>query len=126
MTDEDLLRRALARCESVAAVELLLRNVLSDGLRIGPDGQLLRTRQRAGRVRGMRILVHTRDHDPPHFHVLGEDWEVKLAISDCAPLEGEVALRRRDREAVAHWFFRCGGASKVRELWIRAHGPESL
>ena len=122
VTEADLLQWALARCDDVPSVEALLSRVLSDGLQIDDDGQPYRTRQLAARVGNLQIRVYTRDHDPPHFHVVGEGWDVRLSVIDCSPLDGEASLRRKDREAVVEWFFRCGGGARVRDLWTRAHG----
>ncbi len=31
---------------------------------------------------GMRIVVYTNDHNPPHCHVIHNDWWVKLNIQN--------------------------------------------
>lgn len=32
------------------------------------------------RVRGLRIVIYSNDHWPPHVHVLGADREAKIAL----------------------------------------------
>ncbi len=30
----------------------------------------------------LRIAIYTNDHSPPHVHVLGSDWEIKINLTD--------------------------------------------
>lgn len=34
------------------------------------------------KIKNMKFYVYPKDHFPPHVHVVGKGWEVKLAISD--------------------------------------------
>ncbi len=34
------------------------------------------------------ICVYADDHNPPHFHVVGPDWEVKISLRTFDLLEG--------------------------------------
>jgi hypothetical protein len=35
---------------------------------------------------GVRIFINARDHGPPHAHVRGSDWELRVYIGDRAKL----------------------------------------
>ena len=33
------------------------------------------------RIDGMRLVVYPNDHPPPHVHVLGAGWEIRIKLS---------------------------------------------
>jgi Domain of unknown function (DUF4160) len=35
------------------------------------------------------VRMYADDHHPPHFHIVGADFQVLVRISDCAVIEGE-------------------------------------
>jgi hypothetical protein len=35
-----------------------------------------------GHVAGLDVMIFRNDHDPPHFHVIGDDFSAKFAILD--------------------------------------------
>lgn len=39
------------------------------------------------RVRGLRFVIYSNDHPPPHIHVIGADREARIALGDgrCSP-----------------------------------------
>jgi hypothetical protein len=39
------------------------------------------------RIKSYRIEVRTRDHNPPHFHIVGPDGEAMVRIKDFEVLE---------------------------------------
>ncbi len=47
-----------------------------------------------------RIMLFAEDHNPPHVHVIGRDFQAKVRIRDAAVLVGEIPSRYR-REALA-------------------------
>ncbi|MEI9996605.1 MAG: DUF4160 domain-containing protein [Rhizomicrobium sp.] len=47
------------------------------------------------RFAGFEIAMYFEDHNPPHVHVVGRDFEVLLAIRDGAVLAGEGPARAR-------------------------------
>lgn len=34
------------------------------------------------RSNGMRLVVYPNDHPPPHTHVLGPGWEIRIELSE--------------------------------------------
>ncbi len=51
------------------------------------------------RFDGFVIRMYFEDHNPPHVHVAGPDFEARVAIGDLAILEGEIPAKFR-REAL--------------------------
>ena len=51
------------------------------------------------RFGGFVIRMYFEDHNPPHVHVVGPDFEARVAIGDFAILEGEI-LSKFSREAL--------------------------
>ena len=51
---------------------------------------------------GMQVMVHTRDHPPPHIHIefLKNSKNVRLKWRSLEPLDGEPELSEREKKAV--------------------------
>jgi hypothetical protein len=47
-----------------------------------------------------RIMLFAEDHNPPHVHVIGRDFQAKVRIRDAAVFVGTIPSRHR-REALA-------------------------
>jgi len=47
-----------------------------------------------------RIMLFAEDHNPPHVHVIGHDFQAKVRIRDAAVFAGTIPTRHR-REALA-------------------------
>lgn len=80
-------------------------------------------------VAGLRIVVYPNDHGPPHVHVLGRDWSVKIELGDCAEakpslvrVDGE-PTRRELRQALAAVDRNC---PTLRTAWRSIHGAQGL
>jgi hypothetical protein len=52
------------------------------------------------RFDGFRIEIRSRDHNPPHFHLIGPDFQALVDIRTLTVLEGTVS-RKALAEAVA-------------------------
>lgn len=50
-----------------------------------------------------RIMLFAEDHNPPHVHVIGRDFQAKVRIRDGSVMVGAVPARHR-RQALA-WIF---------------------
>lgn len=51
------------------------------------------------RLGNMRLVVYANDHPPPHVHVLGVDWEVRIALTQQPTLMS--ILGKPKRQALA-------------------------
>lgn len=58
---------------------------------------------------GVRAIVHTREHPPPHIHIRFADVdEVKLAWPQLEPLEGQRPLTRREQHLLSDYLRKYG------------------
>jgi Domain of unknown function (DUF4160) len=57
-----------------------------------------------------KITLYGEDHNPPHVHVIGPDFQAKVRIADAAIFAGAIPPRHR-REALA---------------WVAAHRERLL
>jgi hypothetical protein len=48
---------------------------------------------------GYKITMYAEDHNPPHVHVIGPDFQAVVRIADAEVLAGAIPVRHR-REAV--------------------------
>jgi hypothetical protein len=97
---EELLERAASLDDIALALECLL----SGGYSVWPDGTLLETRHLVERVHGLQIHVYSRDHAPPHFHVLGGDIDAAFLVESGDYLKGRID--RRSLSFVEWWYKR--------------------
>jgi hypothetical protein len=49
---------------------------------------------------GYRVTLYAEDHNPPHVHVIGPDFQAKVRIADAKVFAGAIPPRHR-REALA-------------------------
>ncbi len=45
---------------------------------------------------GFRIYMYFADHGQPHFHIVGPDFDAKIAIDDLSVMAGEVPRKARE------------------------------
>lgn len=52
----------------------------------------IRIKERIGTIRDMQIIIHSDDHNPPHFHVKSKDNRVnaKFLLRDGSLIEGRI------------------------------------
>lgn len=72
-------------------------------------------------VGALRIVIYTNDHDPPHFHILTDNYNAKFCIDSCEHLGGE--LPKRHLKAVKHWH--AANIDLLREKWALSR-PRAL
>jgi hypothetical protein len=53
------------------------------------------------RVRGLRVVIYSNDHWPPHVHVVGPDREAKIALSSAGGHPGLVSNHGLSRSQLA-------------------------
>ena len=53
-------------------------------------------------LRHLRIVIHTREHGPPHFHVIAADIDATYSIADGSQLYG--AISSKDDRLVQYWY----------------------
>ncbi len=74
------------------------------------------------RVRGLRIVIYSNDHAPPHCHIVGPGKEAKVALSDDGHprLAANFGLSRSElADALAQIGLRQGS---LLEHWRNLHG----
>jgi hypothetical protein len=45
---------------------------------------------------GFRIYMYFADHGQPHFHIVGPEFDAKIAIDDLSVMAGEVPRKARE------------------------------
>jgi hypothetical protein len=67
-----------------------LQELLSGPYAISPDEDLYCTKARVDRIDDLRVVIRPNDHPPPHFHVIGQDFDVSFEIESGILLEGRI------------------------------------
>lgn len=52
-------------------------------------------------VSGVRIVFYFNDHEPAHFHAIGDALEMRVRIADLAVVEGDLPPAKR--RAILAW-----------------------
>ena len=69
----------------------------------------------------MRLVIHSRDHRPPHVHIIAPDAEVRITIDTLEVLEVNGFDRSDIKEFVE---FMKERQEKIKEKWNEIHGEK--
>jgi Domain of unknown function (DUF4160) len=75
-------------------------------------------------IAGIRILMFQRDHNPPHFHAFGSDFEAKFSIYPFEIMECRGGLRAKDLIVIRRWAL--AHHQRLLENWLRAQRGERI
>ena len=55
----------------------------------------IKQKERIGTIKNLKIIIYSNDHNPPHFHVLSNDYNVnaKFLIENGEFLSGEISAK---------------------------------
>ena len=56
-----------------------------------------------GHIGSRDVMMFRNDHDPPHFHVIGNEFSATFTIDGCVLLSSKGRIRRRDIRDVEEW-----------------------
>ncbi|MBN2571418.1 MAG: DUF4160 domain-containing protein [Ignavibacteriales bacterium] len=87
---------------SIEDFESNLKQLLSSGISICPDGSLCLTRKLVDKINNLKIVIHPNDHNPPHFHVIYNNLNASFDINTCELLKGN--LSNNDMKLIKYWF----------------------
>lgn len=48
------------------------------------------------RLFGLKFYIYTRDHEPPHVHVISQDGEAKFVVADEVSLMENIRMKPKD------------------------------
>lgn len=106
-------RLLLQNAESLEELAGILEHLLRADVSVGPDGRLSRIKVLVARVNGLRVVIHPRDHPPPHFHVEGGGIDASFLIADGSHFKGEIDHRSLSK---VNWWYKVG-ASRLIHIW---------
>lgn len=101
---DDAVRAAIAGSETLEQAAACLLRLFAGGYSVWSDGTLLETRALVQALGRLNIVIHTREHGPPHFHVIAGGIDASFAIEDCALLNGRIS--GKDQGIVRYWHAR--------------------
>jgi hypothetical protein len=102
--------RSAASIEDAAAV---LEELLGSGFAVWDDGSLYSIKQLVARVQGLQIHIYSREHAPPHFHVIGSGVDATFTVQEGAFLDG--TIDGRQRRLIEWWYDKA--RSQVIKAW---------
>lgn len=55
----------------------------------------LATKERVQTINNLEVIIHSNDHNPPHFHIKSKDLQInaKFSIEKCELLKGEISAK---------------------------------
>ena len=105
--------KRLASSESLDELAMVLEILLSGGYGVWEGNQIYNIRQLVDSINGLRIEIFSREHAPPHFHILKGDINATFSISDGHHLNGTIG--NREKALVAWWF--AHSQAKLVRIW---------
>ena len=73
------------------------------------------------RTGNIRLVVYRNDHPPPHTHVLGPGWEIRIELSS-PPALITLGGTYKQKDIVTALAATHTHLSKLRKLWSEIHG----
>lgn len=103
----DLLEKVLNRCINYTEVNL------------GCIPEVFEIKKEVSRLKDMRFIIYSNDHNPPHFHIKSRDGSInaKFTIDECEYISGEI--KNKDIKRVKLFFKNIHEDSKLKEEWNR-------
>lgn len=75
-------------------------------------------------ISGIKIMMFQRDHNPPHFHAFGADFEAKFSIHPFSLMETRGSVRARELLPIKTWAIT--HQVQLLENWLRAQRGERI
>lgn len=72
------------------------------------------------RLFGLKFYIYTRDHQPPHVHVVSQDGMAKFSVSEEIELLDNVGMKSKDLK-LAESIIEDNRENILKE-WIKIHG----
>lgn len=74
------------------------------------------------RLFGLKFYIYTRDHQPPHVHVVSTDGEARFLVSDSIELMSNHGMKNKDLRLAESILEE--NIELVAENWVKIHGSE--
>lgn len=74
------------------------------------------------RLFGLKFYIYTRDHKPPHVHVISADGEARFLVSDTIELMSNHGMKNKDLRLAESILEE--NRELVAENWVKIHGDE--
>ncbi len=68
-----------------------------------------------------RLVVYPNDHPPPHVHVMGAGWEIRIAITH-PPVVLSIGGRAKRTDVMRSLVVVANKRSDLMKLWESVHG----
>ena len=83
-------------------LEIVLENILLDFMELDEstieyliEQPTIKQKERIDTIKNLKVIIYSNDHNPPHFHVLSNDYNVnaKFLIKNGEFLSGEISIK---------------------------------
>ena len=74
------------------------------------------------RFRGLRVMIYTNDHSPPHVHVIGPGAEARIALGDESERPWVMTNDGLSRRDVAEALAEIENRDFLMQRWREIHG----
>jgi len=99
-----------------------LHSLLSSGAYIGvfPGSnkpELVETKVLVERINGLKIEIYSKEHSPPHFHVVAANINASFSLDNCTLIKGKLSPKEKD--LIEYWFHKQNAKKSLIEVWNR-------
>ena len=105
--------KQIESASSLPDLGTVLQNLLSGNYNVWRNGLLMSIKVLVDRVDGLRIEIRHNEHAPPHFHVIGNDFDASYSILDGSLLNGRP---NHIQERLVRWWYD-RSRSKLISIW---------
>lgn len=90
MTLEEEFERQTRAATNLDELAKPLEELLSGRFSIWSDGRLYCIKGVVERIQDVKVVINPNDHPPPHFHVIGQDFNVSFEIETGDLMVGDI------------------------------------
>ena len=83
---------------------------------------LIEIKKLVATVRGLRIVIHPNEHNPPHFHVESAEFTASFRIDDCTIMAGQIS--NHNYRLIKYWHKHAQKELKV--AWSETRPTEQI
>jgi hypothetical protein len=79
-----------------------------------------------GEIDGLKIIIHSSDHNPPHFHITANNPKIDadFLIKDCSVYRKNTGVDKNKLKKLENWFFQDGGKNLLEKKWEQFSASE--
>ena len=87
------------------------------------NGKIVEAKALVDKINNIKIMIYSKEHPPPHFHIISNEKKASLAIDDCRILENN-GFKQNEIKRIKEWFLY--SQEKLIEVWNKTRPDDCI